>query len=165
MPKPRSGPSLILAAPGSPVASGYSANLPPHQWASAPAGSTGVKKILIYLTALLFALLGMSPDIPLARCTQLHCGTMGIAAILGLHPALRVAPSIRTDSKRRCSVGPLRTTQWWHPRSWRKYGRRARLKPGCPVRACRFNSCRAHFVVSSVRDGIGRRAGFRLRCP
>ena len=26
--------------------------------------------------------------------------------------------------------------------------------PGCPIRACRFKSCRAHFVVSGVRDGI-----------
>jgi hypothetical protein len=99
VPKPRSGPSLSVAAPGSPVASGYSANLPPHQWASALAGSTGLKKILIYLTALLFALLGMSSDIPVARCTQLHCGTTNFAEIFGLHPALRVAPSIRTDSE------------------------------------------------------------------
>jgi hypothetical protein len=33
-------------------------------------------------------------------------------------------------------------------------GRRARFKTGCSIRACRFESCRAHFVVSSVRDGI-----------
>jgi hypothetical protein len=52
-------------------------------------------------------------------------------------------------------------------RSWRNPVDAARLKPGCPIRACRFNSCRAHFVVtsgfveredhfvvSSVRDGI-----------
>jgi hypothetical protein len=85
---------LSVAAPGCPVASCYYANLPPHQWASAPAGSKGLKKILIYLTALLFALLGMSPDIPVARCTQFSCYTTDFAEIVGLQLALRIAPSI-----------------------------------------------------------------------
>jgi hypothetical protein len=48
---------------------------------------------------LLFALLGMSSDIPVACCTQLDCGTTNFVEILGLHPALRVAPSICTDSE------------------------------------------------------------------
>jgi hypothetical protein len=41
----------------------------------------------------------MSSDIPVASCTQLNCGTTDFAEILGLHLALRVAPSIRTDSE------------------------------------------------------------------
>jgi hypothetical protein len=85
---------LSVATPGSPDASGYSANLPPRRWASALAGSKGPKKILIYLSASLFALLGMSPDIPVACCTQLHSNTTDSGEISGLHLTFRVAPSI-----------------------------------------------------------------------
>jgi hypothetical protein len=59
----------------------------------------GLNTILIYPSALLFALLGMSPDIPVVRCTQLCCNGPGSAEILGLQPTLRVAPSICTDSQ------------------------------------------------------------------
>ena len=170
---PLSGPTPSVAALAA-GASGYSANLPPQQRASAPAGSKGLKTILIYLSALLFAMLGMSPDIPLADCTQFHCATTISTEIVGLHQTLRVAPSLqhrtRTprvqcagDGEQPCPVRPLRTTQWWHPRSWRNLGRRARLKPGCPIRACRFKSCRAHFVVSSVRDGTWKTC--RIQAP
>lgn len=31
-----------------------------------------------------------------------------------------------------------------------EFGRRAWLKPGCPTRACRFKSCRAHFCVTRL---------------
>ena len=82
-PKPLSGQRLRVAAKGDPGASGYSADLPPNWWASAPAGSTGLKKILIYPSALLFALLGMSPDVPLVRCTQLRCSQTSSAGNTG----------------------------------------------------------------------------------
>jgi hypothetical protein len=68
--------------------------LPPHWWASAPAGSLGRKTILIYLSTLLFALLGMPSDIPVVRCTQLLCGETDSAEISGLHPPMRGASSL-----------------------------------------------------------------------
>lgn len=164
VPWPPSGRRRSVAAPGNPDASGDPADLPPPLWACAQAGSKGPKKSLINISASLFAQPGTSPDIPVAVCTQIRCIATDSAAITSRHPPFRVAPFFkrRTRSGRvhsgetceqACPVGTLRTTQWWHPRSWRKSGRRARLKPGCPLRACRFKSCRAHFVVSSVRDG------------
>src|SRR3954453_4181908 len=171
---PPSGQCRSAAAPGNPDASGYSANLPPQQWACAPAGSKGLKKNLIRISALLFSLHGTSPNIPVVRCTQFHCNAVSLAEIWGRHPTFRVATYLEHRTRRvrvhgdgagesHCLVRTLRTTQWWHPRSWRKLGRRARLKPGCPMRACRFKSCRAHFVVSSVRDGIWET--FRIQTP
>jgi hypothetical protein len=93
-PMPLSGQRLNVAAIGDPGASGYSADLPPRQWASVPAGSKGLKKILRYPSALLFALLGMSHDIPVVHRTQLRCGEADSAEISGLQPGIRVATSL-----------------------------------------------------------------------
>jgi hypothetical protein len=163
-----------VAAPGNPDASGYSANLPPHQWACAPAGSKGPKKTLIKISASLFSLPGTSPDIPVVWCIQFRWSTTDVAEIRARHSMLCVATCLQHRTRevrvqrdetgeQHCPVRTLRTTQWWHPRSWRKSGRRARLKPGCPIRACRFKSCRAHFVVSSVRDGTWET--YRIQAP
>jgi hypothetical protein len=124
-----------------------------------------LKKTLMNISTSLLSLPGTSPDLPVVCCTQLLCSTPIFVERPGGHSALHVARCLQRRTRqdrvhsgeaaeRHCLIGTLRITQRWHPRSWRKSGRRARTKPRCPIRACRFNSCRAHFVVSSVRDGI-----------
>lgn len=136
----------------------------------------GQGKTLINISALLSALVGTSPDIPIVRCTQSNCGPPNFAEISARHRAFNVGASLTAPHPEnpRAARGGKRIAL--SDQIFENYtvvasalvaesGRRARPKPGCPRRACRFKSCRAHFVVSSVRDGTGRRAGFRLRCP
>ena len=78
-----------------PRCSGYSANLPPHQWACAPAGSKGLKKTLINISASLFSLPGTSPDIPVVWRIQFRCSTTDFAEIGARHPTLCVATCLQ----------------------------------------------------------------------
>lgn len=56
----------------------------------------------------------------------------------------------QTSSELRCCVSPLRTSQWWHPRSWRNIWQTRPAQNRVPNRACRFKSCRAHKPTNYV---------------
>jgi hypothetical protein len=174
-PMPLSGQRLNVAAIGDPGASGYSADLPPRQWASAPAGSKGLKKILIYPSALLFALLGMSPDIPVVHRTQLRCGETGSAKIAGLQPGIRVATSFpaphpfsmgaawcgrRMSPSRRTFENYTVVASALVAELWQTRPDQTRV----PSTGVQVQFLPSALMVSSVRGGPGRRAGFRLRC-
>lgn len=133
-----------VAASASPAASGYSvlSSLPPHPWACALTGSFGPKNNHIVFSPLVFALLGTSPDIPIAWCTQIPSPPTIFGEIIPRHISLPRATwlpqrtprtagvhsrqTIETD----CCARTLRTTQWWHPRSWRKLADAPGSKPG-----------------------------------
>ena len=99
------GPRRRIATSGSPCACGYSAILPPQQWARAPAGSKGLKKNLINISASLLSLPGTSSDIPVVRCIQFCCSAidftqiihstfpvLGSTMLTATHPASPCAP-------------------------------------------------------------------------
>lgn len=148
-------------------------SLPPPQWACAPTGSLGPKNNLIYLSLLVLALLGTSSDIPIVWCTP---NTMSANIFRRKTLSTIIVNQCTMSNQQRT---PSRRAQQASTRIAllcqtfenftvvasalvAEFGRRARLKPGCPTRACRFKSCRAHFV-SRACSPIGRGTGFRDR--
>ena len=136
------GPMWSVEATGNPFASGHPANFPPHQWACAQAGSKGPKKNLIRLLPPQFCLPGTSPDIPVVLCAQFNCSATIFdeisAGLLVAHAAFYLPANGRMNFENYTVVASALVAE---------SGRRARLKPGCSIRACRFKSCRAHMGV------------------
>jgi hypothetical protein len=144
----------VVAATASPCASGHYCNLPPYQWACARTGSKGQKKNLSHLSASLFSLHGTSPDVPVVRYTQILWRTTTFAEILARQELFCAATCLQQRTRQIVCMRRGRRIDLSRP-NFENYtvvasalvaesGRRVRLKPGCPIRACRFKSCRAH---------------------
>ena len=176
-PWPLSGRWPSVAALGNPDASGYSADLPPQQWACAPAGSKGLKKTLINISASLFSLPGTSPDIPVVRCTQFLCSATDFAEIYGStsnvvrsniltapHPA---SPCARRRG-RRIALSRRNFENYTVVASALVAEDQADAPGSNPgARSGRAGSSPAERTLwcrVSVTE-LGRRIGFRLRCP